>query len=79
MKAWEKLYKPEDLKQAVELAEKVKIKSNDGVEIIAEVEGYRVETYMQFQSPSYASCNCPSKYSCRHEAALIYHIKNHLS
>ena len=33
---------------------------------------------MEFQSPSYTSCNCPSSYPCRHEAALTYHIKNHL-
>ena len=78
MKAWEKLYKSEDLDRAVELSQKVSIKSNDGVRIIAEVEDYRVKTYMKFQSPSYHSCNCPSRYPCRHEAALTYHIKNHL-
>ena len=78
MKAWEKLYKSEDLDRAVELSQKVSIKSNDGVQIIAEVEDYRVKTYMKFQSPSYHSCNCPSRYPCRHEAALTYHIKNHL-
>nr|WP_294999679.1 hypothetical protein [uncultured Methanobrevibacter sp.] len=78
MKAWEKLYKSEVLDEAIELADKVSIKSNDGVQIVAQVEDYRVETYMQFQSPSYPSCNCPSGYSCKHEAALIYHIRNHL-
>jgi len=78
MKAWEKLYKSEDLDEAIELAEKVSIKSNDGVQIIAEVEDCRVETYMEFQSPSYPSCNCPSRYPCKHEAALTYYIKNHL-
>ena len=78
MKAWEKLYKSDELDLAVELSQKVSIKSNDGVRIIAEVEDYRVETYMEFQSPSYPSCNCPSGYPCRHEAALTYHIKNHL-
>ena len=78
MKAWEKLYKLEDLDEAIELAENVSIKSNDGVQIIAEVEDFRVETYMQFQSPSYPSCNCPSRYPCKHEAALTYYIKNHL-
>ena len=61
MKAWEKLYKSEDLDEAIELAENVSIKSNDGVQIIAEVEDFRVETYMEFQSPSYPSCNCPSR------------------
>ena len=78
LKAWEKLYESEDLDEAIELAEKVIIKSNDGVQIIAQVEDYRVETFMEFQSPSYTSCNCPSSYPCRHEAALTYHIKNHL-
>lgn len=78
MKAWEKLYNSEDLDEAIELADKVSIKSNDGVQIIAEVDDCRVETYMQFQSPSYSSCNCPSRRPCKHEAALTYHIKNHL-
>ena len=78
LKAWEKLYESEDLDEAIGLAEKVIIKSNDGVQIIAQVEDYRVETFMEFQSPSYTSCNCPSRYPCRHEAALTYHIKNHL-
>ena len=35
LKAWEKLYESEDLDEAIELAEKVIIKSNDGVQIIA--------------------------------------------
>ena len=78
MKAWEKLYKSEDLDEAIELAETVSIKSNDGVQIIAEVEDFRVETYMQFQTPTIPSCNCPSRYPCKHEAALTYYIKNHL-
>lgn len=78
MKAWEKLYKSEDLDEAIELAEKVSIKSNDGVQIIAEVDDCRVETYMQFQTPTIPSCNCPSRYPCKHEAALTYYIKNHL-
>lgn len=78
LKAWEKLYKSEDLDKAVELSQKVSIKSNDGVQIIAEIEGYRVETYIEFKSPIYASCNCPSTHPCRHEAALTLHIKNHI-
>lgn len=79
LKAWEKLYKSEDLDKAIELAENVSIKSNDGVQIIAQVENYRVEAYMEFGSPSYPSCNCPSKRPCKHEAALTYYIKNHLT
>lgn len=78
VKAWEKLYRTEDLNRAIELSESVLIKNNDGVEIIAEVEDYRVETYMEFASPTYPSCNCPSSHPCRHEAALVYHIENHL-
>lgn len=77
MKAWEKLYRMEDLKQVAELAERVSIKSNDGVRITAQVEGYEVETFMQYASPSYSSCSCHSGYPCRHEAALTYYLKNH--
>lgn len=77
MKAWEKQYKSEDLDEAIKLAENVSIISNDGVEIIAQVEDYRVKTYIQFQSPTYPSCSCPSGYPCRHEAALTYYLKNH--
>lgn len=78
MKAWQTLYDSDDLDKAIELSQKVSIKSNDGVQIIAQVEDYLVETYMEFKSPSYPSCNCPSTYPCRHEAALVYYIKNHL-
>ena len=77
MKAWERLYDKEDLKQADELADRVSIKSNDGVQITAQVEGYEVETFIRYASPSYTSCSCPSQYPCRHEAALTYYLKNH--
>lgn len=78
MKAWEKQYRSEDLDEAIELAQNVSVISNDGVQIIAQVGDCRVETYIQFQSPTYSSCSCLSRYPCRHEAALTYHIKNHL-
>ncbi|WP_369333252.1 SWIM zinc finger family protein [uncultured Methanobrevibacter sp.] len=32
---------------------------------------------MQYNSPTYASCNCPKKYQCKHEVALIYYLINH--
>ena len=77
MKAWEKLYEPDVLDQAIDLAADVKIISNDGVEIIAQVGDYNVTTYIQYNSPSYLSCNCSSRSSCKHEAALVYYLKNH--
>jgi len=77
VKAWEKLYDKEDLKNAAELAERLSIKSNDGVQITAQVEGYEVETFIQYAGPSYSSCTCPSQYPCRHEAALTYYLINH--
>ena len=77
LKAWEKLYEPEVLEEAINLADSVKIISNDGVEIIAEVENHKVKTYIQYNSPSYLSCSCSSRLSCKHEAALVYYLKNH--
>lgn len=77
MKAWERLYDSDVLDEAIDLADIVKIISNDGVEIIAQVEGFNVETYIQYKSPSYLSCNCPSRKSCKHEAALVYYLINH--
>ena len=77
MKAWEKLYKPEDLNEAVTLADNIKIISSDGVQIIAQVGDFKVETYIQYASPSYPSCSCCSMYSCKHEAALVYYLKRH--
>lgn len=77
MKAWEKLYKSEDLDEAIDLAEKVSIKCNDGVLIIAQVDDHNVETFIEYGSPSYSSCDCPSRYPCMHEAALTYYLKSH--
>ena len=77
MKAWEKLYEPDVLEEAINLADSVKIISNDGVEIIAEVENYKVKTYIQYNSPSYLSCSCSSRLSCKHEAALVFYLKDH--
>lgn len=77
VKAWEKLYKSEDLDRAVELACEVSVKSNDGVQIKAQVEGYNVETFIQYGGPAYSSCSCPSKYPCSHEVALTYYLKGH--
>ena len=77
MKAWEKLYNQKDLEMAAELAGKVSIRSNDGVRITAQVDGYEVETFIQYEGPSYSSCSCRSGRPCMHEAALTYYIINH--
>ena len=77
MQAWEKLYKKEVLNQAIELEKDVSIKSNDGVQIIAQVGDYEVETYLEYGTPLYPSCSCPEVYPCKHEAAVTYHIINH--
>ena len=77
MKAWEKLYRVKDLDEAVTLADNIKIISNDGVQIIAQVGDFKVETYIQYASPSCPSCSCSSVYSCKHEAAIVYYLKNH--
>lgn len=77
MKAWEKLYESDVLDEAINLADNVKIISNDGIEIIAPIDGFEVKTYIEYNSPSYLSCNCSSRYSCKHEAALVYYLKNH--
>ena len=76
MKAWEKWYSDEVLDEAKKLENSVKIVSNDGVEIIGEVENRRVTTYIQYNSPTHASCGC-SKMSCEHEAALVYYLISH--
>ena len=77
MKAWEKMYDEDVLAQAMNIAEDVKIVENDGVQIIAEIESFKVTTYIQYNGPTHASCNCPKKGSCKHEAALIYYLINH--
>lgn len=77
MKAWEKLYKSEDLDEAIVLVQKVSVKSNDGFQIIAQVDDYEVETFIEYGSPTYPSCNCTSRYPCRHEAAFTYYLKSH--
>lgn len=77
MKAWELMYKEEDLKEAKMNFNDVKIIENDGVEIIGKIENFKVTTYIQFNSPSLASCNCPQKTPCKHEAILIYYLENH--
>ncbi|WP_298525125.1 hypothetical protein, partial [uncultured Methanobrevibacter sp.] len=77
MKAWEKLYKEDVLNEAIELAEKVNVIENDGVEIIAKVDGFKVTTYIECNSPAYLSCGCSSKSPCKHEAALVYYLKDH--
>ena len=78
MKAWEMMYDKDVLAEAMKLSEDVKIAENDGVQIIAEIESFKVTTYIQYNSPTHASCNCPKKGSCKHEAALIYYLINHL-
>lgn len=77
LKAWEKLYNEDDLNEAIDLAEKVSVIENDGVEIIAKVDGFNVTTYIECNSPAYLSCSCSSKFPCKHEAALVYYLKDH--
>lgn len=78
MKSWEMNYSDEVLNEAKNLASEVTVKSSDDGEIVGEVEGYDVKTYMVCNSPYYPSCNCPSDRPCKHEAALVYHIIDHL-
>ena len=77
MKAWEKQYEADVLNEAICLAEKVNIIENDGVEFIAKVDGFKVTTYIECKSPAYLSCTCSSKFPCKHEAALVYYLKDH--
>ncbi len=77
MKAWELMYDDEDLNEGHKLAGNVEIVENDGVEIIAKIETCTVKTYIQYNSPTYASCSCCKKTSCKHEPALIYYLENH--
>ena len=58
MKAWQKAYDENVLDEALKLADDVKVISNDGVEIIAEVESFNVTTYIQYNSQTHVSCTC---------------------
>lgn len=77
MKAWEMQYESDVLDEAVGLIDDVAIKSNDGGEIIALVEGHEVATYIEYNSPYYPSCDCDSSRPCRHGAALVYYLERH--
>lgn len=77
MKAWELMYRKEVLDEGKTLVDDVKIISSDGVEIIGEIEGFEVKTYIEYNSPSYASCSCPQMAPCKHEAAFIYYLEKH--
>ena len=77
MKAWQKQYSTEELDEALKISGDVKIKSIYDEQIIAGVGDFEVETVIEYGSPSYLSCTCPSRRPCRHEAALVYYIINH--
>ena len=77
LKAWEKMYESSDLDEALMLVDSVSVKSSDGAEIIAQVEDFEVKTIVEYNSPSYLSCSCPSKYPCKHEASLVYYLERH--
>ena len=77
MKAWQKQYSTEELDEALKISGDVKIKSIYDEQIIAGVGDFEVETVIEYGSPSYLSCTCPSRMPCRHEAALVYYIINH--
>ncbi len=77
IKAWELMYGSEELNDGKKLAGNVEIIKNDGVEIIAEIETCTVKTYIQFNSPTYASCSCAKQRPCKHQTALIYYLESH--
>lgn len=77
MKAWEQMYDSEILAEGKAMAENVKIIENDGGRIVAEIEGFEVETYIEYNSPYYGSCNCSRTLPCKHEAALTYYLIDH--
>lgn len=77
MKAWEQSYDEKVLNEALNIIGDVKIVHNDGIEIIAEIESFAVTTYIQYNGPTHASCNCSESGGCKHEASLIYYLKDH--
>lgn len=77
VKAWQMQYSTEELDEALKIIEDVKIINRNDDEIIASVGDFQVETVIEFNTPSYLSCNCSSRMPCRHEAALVYYIIDH--
>lgn len=77
MKAWELMYDKEVLKEGKNIVDDVKIINNDDDEIIGEIEGFEVSTYIEYNSPSYVSCNCSKQMPCKHEASFIYHLEKY--
>ena len=77
VKAWQKQYSTEELDEALKLVEDVEIKNMCDEQIIALVGDFEVETIIEYGTPSFLSCTCPSREPCRHEAALVYYIINH--
>lgn len=76
MKAWELMYDINDLDEAVDLMDDVKIIRSDGIEFVCEIENFEVKAYIEYGSPSYLSCNCPKMAPCKHCAALVYYLKS---
>lgn len=75
MKGWYLTFDDESLDGAKNC--KVEISHVEEGEIIAKVDGFEVMAPIVFHSPHYVSCNCKSKYPCKHEAALIYYLEEH--
>ena len=77
MKAWEQNYDDKVLKEAKNLVDNVKIISNDENHIIAEIDSFEIETYIEYNNPTHTLCNCPESFGCKHEAGFIYYLQNH--
>ena len=77
MKAWELMYDKEVLKEGKNIVDDVKIISNEDDEIIGEIEGFEVSTYIEYNSPSNVSCNCSKQMPCKHEASFIYYLEKY--
>ena len=75
MKGWQLSFEGKSLDDAQKC--EVEISHVEDGEIIAKVDGFEVVAPIVFHSPHHVFCSCKSKYSCKHEAALIYYIEKH--
>lgn len=76
MKGWELFYEGEVLNEALEC--NVEIFYSDEKEIIACVDGFKIDCPIVFKTPHQISCTCDLKKPCKHEAALMYYLEKHL-
>ena len=78
MKGWKLSYKENILKEGKKLLNDVKIIQSNNNEIIAQIDGCKVEAWISFNSPQHIDCECDKTYYCKHAAALMYYFeKNH--